>query len=94
MSLGESIQAALDAAVPGDSIVLQAGTYQEVTGSTYGLHVTTDNLTLTGDGMAPSVSLLPVANRLDSTPHHRDVTSQIVLVRHQSFKTLSFSAFP
>jgi len=47
---GESIQSAVDAASPSDSITVEPGTYQEDPSSTYGLHVTTDNLTLIGEG--------------------------------------------
>lgn len=45
---GESIQAAIDAASPGDTILVEPGTYQEDPGSTYGLHITTDDLRLIG----------------------------------------------
>lgn len=45
---GESIQAAIDAAAPGDTILVEPGTYQEDPASQYGLHVTTDNLRLIG----------------------------------------------
>jgi parallel beta-helix repeat protein len=47
VSEGESIQAAVDAASPGDTILVDPGTY-ETTGGLYGLHVTTDNLRLIG----------------------------------------------
>ena len=45
---GESIQAAVDAASPGDTILVEPGTYQEDPANEYGLHVTTDNLRVIG----------------------------------------------
>ena len=45
---GESIQAAIDVAEPGDSVVVEPGTYQEDGTGLYGLHITTDNLRLVG----------------------------------------------
>ena len=45
---GESIQEAVDAASPGDTILVEPGTYQEDPANEYGLHITTDNLRLIG----------------------------------------------
>ena len=44
----ESIQAAIDAASPGDTILVEPGTYKEDPNGVYGLHITTDNLRLIG----------------------------------------------
>jgi parallel beta-helix repeat protein len=46
--VGESIQAAIDAASPGDTILVEPGLYQEVDNGRYGLRIATDNLRLIG----------------------------------------------
>jgi hypothetical protein len=48
VAAGESIQAAIDAASPGDTILVDPGVYQETGNADFGLHITTDDLRLIG----------------------------------------------
>jgi len=48
VSPGESIQAAIDAASPGDTILVEPGVYQETGNTQFGLRIATDNLRLIG----------------------------------------------
>lgn len=48
VSPGESIQAAIDAASPGDTILVEPGVYQETANTQFGLRISTDNLRLIG----------------------------------------------
>lgn len=45
---GESIQAAIDAASPGDTILVEPGVYQETGNDRFGLRISTENLRLIG----------------------------------------------
>ena len=45
---GQSIQAAIDGASPGDTILVEPGVYQETGNAQFGLRISTDNLRLIG----------------------------------------------
>ena len=48
VSPGESIQAAIDMAFPGDTILVEPGVYEETADDFFGLRISTDNLRLIG----------------------------------------------
>jgi pectin methylesterase-like acyl-CoA thioesterase len=60
VSPGQSIQAAVDRARPGDTIVVQPGTYAET------VQVSKDDLTIRGAGATPQGSVLAAAPRTAS----------------------------
>ena len=63
VAAGESIQAAINGAAPGDTILVEPGIYQETGNGRYGLRIATDNLRLIGkvkkgEGEAGKVRIL------------------------------------
>ncbi len=67
---GDSIQAAIDIAAPGDTVLVEPGEYQEIDNGRYGLRIQKDNIRLIGKvkkgrGEAGKVRL--VVNQLQET---------------------------
>lgn len=63
---GESIQAAIDAASPGDTILVEPGVYQETGNDRFGLRISTENLRLigkAGTGQTRGVRLVHYGNQ-------------------------------
>jgi hypothetical protein len=63
VSPGESIQAAIDGASPGDTILVKPGVYEEEGNADFGLHITTDNLRLIGMNSGGEVRLERTGNQ-------------------------------
>lgn len=76
VSPGQSIQAALGAASSGDTILVEEGTYQESENTLYGLHITTDNLTLMGQGIVRLVATGQQETGLYAAPPGCDYTDK------------------
>ena len=55
---GDSIQAAVDGAAPGDTILVEPGEYRETGNGLYGLRITTDNLRLIGKVVMMALDVL------------------------------------
>lgn len=63
---GESIQAAIDAASPGDTILVEPGVYRETGNDRFGLRISTENLRLigkAGTGQTRGVRLVAYGNQ-------------------------------
>jgi Right handed beta helix region len=80
---GESIQDAIDAASPGDSIILQPGVYEE------DLEITTDGITIVGNGATLSPPASPTPQVCDeSAPPGPPVVHGICIAGEVDFETL------
>ena len=64
---GDSIQAVIDIASPGDTILVEPGVYEEDSSSKYGLRITTNNLRLIGKANKAKGKVRIVANGAQET---------------------------
>jgi hypothetical protein len=102
---GESIQAAIDAARPGDTILVAPGTYREA------VTIQTDDITLRGAGPADGGTVLRMPARPNASPctedglvngicvageftlHHDEVGKPVHGVRVSGFRVRGFTKF-
>lgn len=96
VSPGESIQAAVNAALVGDIVIVEEGTYQEEANAVYGLHVTTDNITLIGEGQVRLVATGSQETGLYAAPPGCEYTDSECGGELQNFSVQGFSveSFP